>query len=96
MLTLEEWVALLESGKAEIGTQALVTTSVVAFALLLLMIYEKWIRVAIEKVVWRSHNTWDDYIFSDKSLELLAILSHFLSFIMLYHIVWKRIHSFMW
>lgn len=82
MLTLEEWVALLESGKAEIGTQALVTTSVVAFALLLLMIYEKWIRVAIEKVVWRSHNTWDDYIFSDK---VIRALGNFIPFLIVYY-----------
>lgn len=72
MLSLGEWVALLESGKAEIGTQVIVTASVVTFALLLLMIYEKWIRVAIEKVIWRSRNTWDDYVFSDKVMRALG------------------------
>ena len=72
MMTIGEWTTLLASGKAETGTQAIVTACVVAFALILMMIYEKWIRVAIEKIIWRSRNTWDDYIFSDKVIRALG------------------------
>ena len=71
-MTIGEWTTLLASGKAETGTQAIVTACVVAFALILMMIYEKWIRVAIEKIIWRSRNTWDDYIFSDKVIRALG------------------------
>ena len=65
-MSLSEWITLLSSGNATIEAQMMVTAGVVIVALLILFIYEKWIRIAIEKIIWSSKNNWDDYIFSDK------------------------------
>ena len=81
-MTIGEWTTLLASGKAEIGTQAIVTASVVLVALLVMLIYEKWIRVVIEKIISRSRNTWDDYIFSDK---VMKALGNFIPFLIVYY-----------
>ena len=81
MLSLGEWVGLLEAGKATIEGQLIVTSCVVAVAMLVMFVYEKWFRVIIEKIIWRSRNTWDDYIFSDK---LMRALGYFLPFVIIY------------
>ncbi len=74
MITLVEWVDLLESGKAPIEWQVIVTSCVVAIALLVLFIYERCLRVVIEKIIWNSKNTWDDYIFSDRVVRAFGYL----------------------
>ena len=81
MLSLNEWVALLESGKASVEGQVIASGIVVAVALMVMFVYENRLRVAIEKVIWRSNNTWDDYIFSDK---VMRTLGYFLPFLVIY------------
>lgn len=84
MLSLGEWMALLESGKAAVETQLLVTCCVIAFALLVTFVYENWLRVLIEKIIWRSRNTWDDYIFNDK---LMRVLGYFLPVLIIHELL---------
>ena len=90
-MTIGEWTALIASGKAEVGTQAIVTASVVLVALLVMLIYEKWIRVLLEKIIWRSRNTWDDYIFSDK---LMRAFGYFIPMIIVYELLpYSMVHD---
>lgn len=77
MLSIGEWVALLENGQASVEGQVIAVCSVVALALVVMFIYEKWIRVLLEKIIWRSKNTWDDFIFSDKVMRALGYLLPF-------------------
>lgn len=84
MLSLGEWLALLESGKAAVETQLIVTSCVVMFALIVTFVYENWIRVLIEKIIWRSRNTWDDYIFNDK---LMRALGYFIPVVIVYELL---------
>lgn len=84
MLSLGEWLALLESGKAAVETQLIVTGCVVMFALLVTFVYENWIRVLIEKIIWSSRNTWDDYIFNDK---LMRALGYFIPVVIVYELL---------
>lgn len=72
---------MLANGKAEIGTQLIVTACVVVVALIILAIYEKWVRIAIEKIIWRSRSDWDDYILSDK---VIRTLGYFIPFFVIY------------
>lgn len=81
MLSLNEWMALLKSGEAPVEVQVIVTCCVVVVALLVMFIYEKWIRVRIEKIIWKSNNKWDDFIFSDK---VMRALGYFIPFIIVY------------
>lgn len=81
MMSLSEWITLLSSGNATIEAQMMVTAGVVIVALLILFIYEKWIRIAIEKIIWSSKNNWDDYIFSDK---VMRALGYFIPFLIIY------------
>lgn len=72
---------MLSSGKAELSAQLIVTACVVGVALIILFIYEKWVRIAIEKIIWRSSNKWDDYIFNDK---VIRSLGYFIPFFIIY------------
>lgn len=72
MMTLDEWVALLGSGKAEQTTQIMVLVSVLIVAILIMLIYEKWIRKTLVRLVAASRNTWDDYLLSDNVLRTLG------------------------
>lgn len=81
MMSLNEWIDLLSSGKATIETQMIVTAGVVIVALLVLLIYENWVRIAIEKFIWRSKNTWDDFVFSDK---VMRAVGYFIPFMIVY------------
>ena len=81
MLSLDEWIALLETGKATVEAQVIVTSCVVAVALIVTFVYENWLRKVIEKIIWRSRNTWDDYVFSDK---LMRSLGYFIPLVIIY------------
>lgn len=72
MMNINEWFELLVSGQAELGVQVMVTSCVVLVALLITAIYEKWIRIIIEKVINHSKNSWDDYLLSDKVLRAVG------------------------
>lgn len=72
MMTLDEWVALLGSGKIEQTTQIIALVSVLILATLIMLIYEKWIRKILVKLVSTSHNMWDDYLLSEKVLRALG------------------------
>lgn len=72
MLSISEWTALLKSGTAAVESQVIVTCCVVALALVVTFIYENWLRKIIKKIIWRSNNKWDDYIFSDKLMKTLG------------------------
>ena len=52
MLSLDEWIALLETGKATVEAQVIVTSCVVAVALIVTFVYENWLRKVIEKIIW--------------------------------------------
>lgn len=81
MLSLDEWIALLETGKATVEAQVIVTSCVVAVALIVTFVYENWLRKVIEKIIWRSRNTWDDYVLSDK---LMRSLGYFIPLVIIY------------
>ena len=81
MLSLDEWIALLETGKATVEAQVIVASCVVAVALIVTFVYENWLRKVIEKIIWRSRNTWDDYLFSDK---FMRALGYFIPFMIVY------------
>lgn len=91
MISLGEWLAQLESGNAAVETQLIVTGCVVMFSLIVTFVYENWLRVLIEKIIWRSKNTWDDYIFSDK---LMRVLGYFLPIMIVYELLpYSMVHD---
>ena len=81
MISVSEWIALIESGKATIEAQLIATCCVIAVALIVTFVYENWLRKVIEKIIWRSRNTWDDYLFSDK---FMRALGYFIPFMIVY------------
>ena len=81
MIWINEWLERLATGKADIETQAIVTACVVLVALLAMFVYEKWIRVAIEKIVRHSPNTWDNYVFGDR---VIRAMGYFIPFLIVY------------
>lgn len=81
MLSVGEWIALIESGKATVEAQVIVTCCVIAAALVVTFVYENWLRKVVEKLIWHSNNTWDDYIFSDK---LMRALGYFIPILIIY------------
>lgn len=81
MLSLNEWVALLESGKATIEAQVIVVCSVISFALVATFVYENWLRDVIVKLIKRTSNKWDDYVFSGKTIKALG---YFIPVVILY------------
>lgn len=84
MMSLGEWITLLENGQAPLEGQIMASCCVIVAALLVMFIYENWLRVLLEKIIWSSKNTWDDYIFSDR---VMRALGYFLPFLLTYELL---------
>ena len=77
MLSLTEWVALLENGKASFEAQVIVSCCVVAVALVVTFVYRNWLCKLVKKIVKRSNNKWDDYLMGDKPLKSFGLIIPF-------------------